>query len=123
MLAADVVVAGGGVSGLLIASALAPECSLILLEQSENLPRNKYWLTDEDAVNKNPSLEPCVDRRYDFMDFVAYDGLRARIQGKYCLWDTDKLVRHLASEISAHKGRILTGHRLYSTSSTQTEVS
>ena len=42
MLSADVVVAGGGAAGLLIASALAPTCSVLLVEQSDNLPRNKY---------------------------------------------------------------------------------
>jgi flavin-dependent dehydrogenase len=116
MLEADVVVAGGGVSGLLIASALAPHCSLILLEQAASLPRNKYWLTDELAVEKNPSLEPCVDRRYRFMDFVAYDGLRTRVQGKYCLWDTNKLVNYLAGQVTSLGGRVMTGHRLYSIS-------
>lgn len=37
MLSADVAVAGGGVSGLPIASALAPQCSVVLLE----LPRTR----------------------------------------------------------------------------------
>ena len=64
MLAADVVVAGGGVAGLLIGSALAPHCSVVLLEQSDDLPQNKYWLTDEKAVTENPQIASCIDRRY-----------------------------------------------------------
>jgi flavin-dependent dehydrogenase len=111
---ADVVVAGGGVSGLLIASALAPKCAVTLLEQSDSLPQNKYWLTDERAANDNPHLAHCVDRRYDFLDFVAYDGLTARIRGRYCLWNTEKLVQRLTQILSEHGVQVLTGHRLYS---------
>ncbi len=114
MLSTDVVVAGGGVSGLLIASALAPECSAILLEQAEALPRNKYWLTDEKALTANPHLQTCIDRRYDYLDFVAYDGLRARINGRYCLWDTDNLVDLLAQRAVNAGAQILTGRRVYS---------
>jgi len=114
MLSTDVVVAGGGVSGLLIASALGSESSVILLEQGETLPKNKYWLTDEKAVSTNPHLQTCIDRRYDYLDFVAYDGLKARIKGRYCLWDTDKLVDFLAQRATAAGAQILTGHRLYS---------
>ncbi len=116
MLATDVIVAGGGVSGLLIASALAPHCSVVLIEQSGHLPQNKYWLTDEKALQGNPDLVPCVDRCYEFLDFIAYDGLTARVNGKYCLWDTNKLIDQLALELSHHGVRILTGHRLYSVS-------
>jgi flavin-dependent dehydrogenase len=114
MLSTDVVVAGGGVSGLLIASALASECSVILLEQAEVLPRNKYWLTDERALSESPHLETCIDRRYDHLDFVAYDGLKARIKGRYCLWDTDKLVDFLLQRATTGGTEVLTGRRLYS---------
>src|SRR5580658_887776 len=100
MVASDVVVAGGGVSGLLIATALAPQCSVVLLEQSDHLPQNKYWLTDEKALGENQDLAACVDRRYESLDFVAYDGLTARIRGRYCLWDTKRLIDHLAQELS-----------------------
>lgn len=122
MLSAEVIVAGGGVSGLLIASVLAPECSVVLLEQSDSLPRNKYWLTDEKAVGENPHLSDCVDKRYEFLDFVAYDGLRARICGNYCLWDTGKLVDQLAQILSHNGTRVLTGHRLYSLSHDQNGI-
>jgi flavin-dependent dehydrogenase len=116
MVAMDVVVAGGGVSGLLIATALAPYCSVVLLEQSDSLPQNKYWLTDEKALSENPHLATCVDRRYDSLDFVAYDGLTARVRGKYCLWDTKRLIQQLAQELSRHGVKVLTGYRLYSVS-------
>jgi hypothetical protein len=118
MLSTDVVVAGGGVSGLLIASALASDFSVHLVEQCDSLPRNKYWLTDEKSLEKNPQLMPSVNQRYDTLDFVAYDGLTATIKGRYCLWDTERLVGQLEQELLSHGGHILTGHRLYSLSYT-----
>jgi hypothetical protein len=114
MLTTDVVIAGGGVSGLLIASALASKCSVVLLEQRDSVPRNKYWLTEELAAKQNPHLSSCVDRYYDFMDFVAYDGLTATVKGKYSLWDTDKLIGQLEQDVTSSGAKILTGHTLYS---------
>src|ERR1044072_6838543 len=99
MITTDVVIAGGGVSGLLIASALASKCSVVLLEQRDSLPRNKYWLTEEQAARQNPHLSHCVDTRYDFTDFVAYDGLIATVKGNYSLWDTDKLIGQLEQDV------------------------
>src|ERR1700690_2559053 len=99
MLSTDVVVAGGGVSGLLIASALASEFSVSLVEQCDSLPRNKYWLTDENSLELNPQLKPFVDQRYDSLNFVAYDGLTATVKGRYCLWDTERLIGQLAQEL------------------------
>jgi flavin-dependent dehydrogenase len=122
MISTDVVVAGGGIAGLLIASALAPEVSVVLLEQRESFPRNKYWLTDEKAVTENPHLESCIDRRYSFFDFVANDGLTATVDGSYCLWDTDILVEHLAKELSIRGVQVLTGHRFYSLAYTANKI-
>jgi flavin-dependent dehydrogenase len=48
------------------------------------------------------------------MDFVAYDGLTATVEGDYSLWDTDKLLGQLERELAGHGGKILTGHTLYS---------
>jgi len=114
MLSADVVVAGAGAAGLLIASALSPVCSVIVVEQRDQLPRNKYWLTSGTAAATNPHLAHCVDCTYDELDFVAYDGLTATLKGRCSLWDTDKFVDHLADDIQRHNGRLLSGCRLYS---------
>jgi flavin-dependent dehydrogenase len=122
MLSTDVVVAGGGVAGLLIASALASKCSVVLLEQHDSLPRNKYWLTAEKAVRENPHLRTCIDKHYDFMDFVAYDGLAATVRGNYSLWDTEKLIGQLEQELTCRGGKILTGHTLYSFSLTREAI-
>jgi flavin-dependent dehydrogenase len=114
MLSADVVVAGGGVAGLLIATALAPNCSVVVLEQRDRVPRNKYWLTDERAAEAVPDLGAAIDRRYEFLDFVAYDGLTVTIRGRYCLWDTDRLVGNLEDDLARRHVPVLTDHRLYS---------
>ncbi len=118
----DVVVAGGGVAGLLVASVLSPHRSVLLLEQHEALPRNKCWLTDENALRGNISLEPCVERRYEFLDFITYDGLTATVQGQYCIWNTDALVDQLSRAASARGVQIPTGHRLYSISQNRNEI-
>jgi 2-polyprenyl-6-methoxyphenol hydroxylase-like FAD-dependent oxidoreductase len=122
MLTADVIVAGGGISGLLIASALSPHCSVILLEQGERIPKNKYWLTTERVVDRNQEFAHCIDRRYDFMDFVAHDGSSARVDGRYCLWDTPRVIDYLEAELDRLGVKILTGHRLYSFSSSRNEI-
>lgn len=114
MISADIVVAGGGVAGLLIAGALAPKCSVVLIEQRESLPRNKYWLTEEEALKENSHLRGCVDRYYNSMDFVAYDGLTASVEGRYSLWDTDKLIGRLEQDLRGSGAKVLTGHALYS---------
>jgi hypothetical protein len=119
MISTDVVIAGGGVAGLLIASALASKCSVVLLEQRDSVPRSKYWLTEEQAAKQNPHLSSCVDRYYDFMDFVAYDGLTATAKGKYSLWDTDKLIGQLEQDVRMLGAKVLTGHTLYSFSHTR----
>jgi 2-polyprenyl-6-methoxyphenol hydroxylase-like FAD-dependent oxidoreductase len=113
MLSTDVVVAGGGVAGLLIASALSLKFSIVLLEQNDSLPRNKYWLTDTLSANDDAQLNVCIDRRYNILDFVAYDGLTATVNGNYCLWDTEKLIGLLAERLLQNGARLLTGHQLY----------
>jgi 2-polyprenyl-6-methoxyphenol hydroxylase-like FAD-dependent oxidoreductase len=114
MYSPDVVVAGGGVAGLLIASSLASKFSVILLEQNDSLPQNKYWLTDAKALAVDAQFEACLDRRYNEIDFVAYDGLTATISGNYCLWNTEQLIGLLSKRLLTNGGKILTGYTLYS---------
>ena len=113
MLSTDVVVAGGGVAGLLIASALSPRFSVVLLEQNDFLPRNKYWLTDAIDLSDDPQLNVCIDKHYSTLDFVAYDGLTATINGNYCLWNTERLIGLLEERSLQNGARLLTGHQLY----------
>jgi len=114
MRTADVVVAGGGIAGLLIASELATQLKVVLLEQDENLPRGKYWLSDGESGRVSPAFFPCIDRIYNQIDFVAYDGLKASVSGTYCLWDTDRLIEKLTADFVRSGGDLLTGYRLYS---------
>lgn len=110
----DVLVAGAGVGGLLIASALAPHCSVLLVEQQPIVPRAKYWLTDEAAARAAPELASAVERRSSTLDYTAYDGLTARVPGEYCLWNTDVLIDMLLAELAASDVRVRTGQRVYS---------
>src|SRR5262245_28829423 len=110
----DVVIAGGGIAGLLVASALSDRLSVVLIEQADDIPRNKYWLTDAAAALANPSLKASVDRWYEFLDFVAYDGEKATVSGQYCLWHTDRLTEQLSADLAQKGVEVLTGHRLYS---------
>ena len=114
MVSVDVVIAGGGVAGLLIASALPADRSVIVIEQADSLPRHKYWLTDATSASRYSRNVECVAAQYDFLDFVAYDGFTATVGGKFCLWDTDKLIDCLANKAFQRGVQILTGHRLYS---------
>jgi flavin-dependent dehydrogenase len=116
MLSADVVIAGGGVAGLLLAAELSAKCSVVLLEQRQEIPRGKYWLTDAAALT-DLHLKDCVDRELAFLDFIAYDGLTARIRGSYHLWDSAKLVSNLLARAVVGGTTMLTDHRLYSVAS------
>ena len=115
----DVVVAGGGISGLLIASELATQLKVILLEQDDKVPRGKYWLSDGESDTVNPAFLPCIDRIYNEIDFVAYDGLRASVSGRYCSWHAViASSEKLAGDFGRSGGELLTGHRMYSYSQT-----
>ncbi len=106
---ADVVVAGGGISGLLLASELSRSLDVVLLEQRDELPTNKYWLTDEESAQQNPTLEDCIATRYDTLDFIAYDETSATLRGAYVLWDTERLVKTLADIAIRGGTRVLLG--------------
>jgi Lycopene cyclase protein len=110
----DVIILGGGISGLLLASELAATCSTIVLEQKKDVPLHKYWLTSERSADSVPTLKHCIDSTYSSLDFIAYDDTTARLVGRYCLWNTDQLVRTLLVRISSAKGTVLTGRKFYS---------
>lgn len=99
-----------------MASAFSPSTHVLLLEQQETIPTNKYWLTDAASARANPDLASCVDRRYKSLDFVAYDGTTASISGDYHLWHAIKLIDRLLTKARERGTSILTGQRLYSVS-------
>lgn len=114
MLNADVIIAGGGVAGLLMANAFSPSVDVLLVEQQKEIPSTKFWLTDQRSLAGNPDLAHCIDRQYPTIDFIAYDGFRSTLKGRFNLWHTDRLIRQLLSGAESHGVRILTDQRLYS---------
>lgn len=109
---ADVVIAGAGVAGLLLASELSRECRVVVLEQAPRLPVTKYWLTSAGSLAANPGLRGCVASLYDAMDFIAYDETRARVGGPYVFWNTGLLLQHLLDLAQAQGARVLFEHAL-----------
>ena len=110
----DITVSGAGISGLLIASQLSQDHSVIILEKEKAIPGNKYWLTDKKSSLKNPELLECVDSEYKHLDFQAYDGTSFRCEGEYLLWDTELLTKKLEDIITSNNGIILKKHTFYS---------
>lgn len=109
----DVIIIGAGISGLLLASELSKDHSILLIEQEESLPNGKYWVTGEDSTKLVPELLGCIDRSYDFLDFIGHDGTRFRAFGKAVLWDTDKLLSKLYSSTIQNGGNVRFNQRFY----------
>lgn len=122
MLSADVVIAGGGVAGLLLASALPAGLRVVLVEQAATLPRRKYWLTDTPCADANPALAGCIDSRPDVLDFIAADGTTAVVPGRYVLWNTNVLSDTLERTARAAGVTFLTGRRLYAVQHGRTDL-
>ncbi|ACS81217.1 NAD(P)/FAD-dependent oxidoreductase [Maridesulfovibrio salexigens] len=110
----DVIIAGCGISGLLLAWNLSRKFRVLIIEDQKQLPRNKYWLTDDQSLKENESLSNCVDSIYETMDFISYDDFTARVNGPYILWNTNKLLGHLVNNNLAQGVEILYRHRFYS---------
>lgn len=110
----DVIILGAGVSGLLIASELSKEHHVLIVEKEDNLPTNKYWLTNRKCAAGSDELLDCVDSEYHHIDFCSYDGERYRCRGDYLLWDTDRLMAKLQKSIVENSGLLLYGHTFYS---------
>ncbi len=107
---ADILIAGSGIAGLLLAAALAPRFSVVVVERRRHVPRNKYWLTDEKSAAKAPSLEACIAARHETLAFIAYDDLATRIRGPYVLWNTDAIVTTLVDRAVTAGAQFLFDH-------------
>ncbi|NOG99284.1 MAG: NAD(P)-binding protein [Ignavibacteriae bacterium] len=119
----DVIVVGAGISGLLIASELSNNHSVLVIEKESNIPTNKYWLTNKKSVKNNPELSNCIDSSYDHMNFIAYDGAKFKCLGDYILWDTIKLLGKLKTDISNNGSKVLTNYQFYSYRYNQSSIS
>ena len=105
MLKTDVLIAGGGIAGLLLASELSKEADVLLIERRSELPRNKYWLTNSGCLEGNEHLRLCIDAIYPSMDFIGYEGTTMSLDGEFPMWNTDALIDHLwnqAAEAGCH---------------------
>jgi flavin-dependent dehydrogenase len=110
----EVVVLGAGIAGLLLASELAANHKVLVIERQSEIYSSKYWLTDEGCAEQHSELQPYIDNKYDHIDFIAYNETSYRCSGKYLLWDTERLIAHLRSVVTAQGGIILPGHTFYS---------
>ncbi len=110
----DVIIAGSGISGLLLGAFLSSELNVLILEKESFVPRNKYWLTDEQCANEHKNLSECIETIYESMDYIAYDGTKATVTGNSILWNTDRLVELLYNIIRKNGGVIETECSIYS---------
>lgn len=104
----DVVVLGGGISGLLIASELSNRYHIAIIEKESLIPHNKYWLTNQKSYDLHPSLQSLIETEYDSMDISAYKEERYKCKGKFYLWNTKKLLKHFTELVNKNKGKIIT---------------
>jgi len=109
----EVIILGGGVAGLLLASEISKTLDTVVIEKEAEIPLRKYWLTNKKSVDKNPQLKHCLDNYFTFMDFISYDLTKYRCYGDFYLWNTEKLISHLRDIILNNRGLIITGHRFY----------
>ena len=111
----DVIVCGAGISGLLIASEISKNYSVLVIEKNSQLMcSNKFWLTSKEALEKNEKLIGCIDSEWSAMDFISNRKSKFTVKGEYILWDTKKLEKFLLNIIEANGSKVLYGHRFYS---------
>ena len=110
----DVVILGAGVAGLLLASELSRVTNVLVLERNTHPMSNKYWVTTEDALTRNPDLASAADRAFATMDFIAFDGITYRSEGSYRLWNTAALTRLLLQRTEEQHGSVFFGQTFYS---------
>jgi hypothetical protein len=111
----DILICGAGISGLLLASELSSDLSVIVIEKnSRSECSNKFWLTTRECLATNHELRTCMDSEWTEMDFVASDRTRFTAKGQYILWNTKRLESHLIEKIIRNGSRVLYRHRFYS---------
>jgi len=111
----DVVICGAGISGLLLASELSKNLSVLVLEKNTESQRpSKYWLTTNDCLEKNREFETAIEQVYKSMDFITHDNESYKLLGDYILWNSDKICNILIKTIQSNGSKILYDHRFYS---------
>jgi flavin-dependent dehydrogenase len=107
----DVIVAGAGIAGLLLASELSKSYKVLVLESSDKLNTQKFWVTTEVCVHQNRHLEASVDCRFTQMDFTDAYRQTFQMTGSYVLWDTHKLMNTLRQEIISNDSDVKFSNR------------
>lgn len=112
-LKADIVILGGGISGLLLAAELSKFNRVIVVERdAKRAQQNKYWVTPSN-VDASP-LGSFVDRQYHYMDFISSDGAFRRVFGDFTLWNGDDVIAHLYALAEANGCVFLFEHHFFS---------
>ena len=109
----DIIILGGGIAGLLLASELSSLCKVAIVEQEEVIPNKKYWLTDEQSLIKNMDLKIAIDQFIDKMQIISHEGLVCEVKGKYIIWNSRKLLKTLISKCNTNKVDIYLNSRFY----------
>lgn len=107
----DIIIAGTGVSGLLLASRLSSKFRVLLIDEKADIEFNKYWVTLKECLILNPFLNSCVDNEFHEMSFADAYGNDYSVKGDYLLWDTFKLLSYLKNEVLKNGGNILFSER------------
>lgn len=107
----DIIIAGAGISGLLLASQLSPKFRILLIEEKDDIQFNKYWVTLKECLTLNPFLNTCIDNEFHEMLFADAYGNNYFIKGEYILWNTVKLLSYLKNKVLENGSNILFSER------------
>jgi flavin-dependent dehydrogenase len=111
-LKADIVILGGGISGLLLAAELSKSNRVIVIEKNaKKEQQNKYWVTPSGI--SAPPLGHFIDRQYRYMDFISYDGAHRRVFGDFTLWNGDDVTSHLYTVAKSNGCVFLFNHHFF----------
>jgi flavin-dependent dehydrogenase len=102
----DIIVAGAGISGLLLASELSSQKKVLVIETKKELDETKYWVTLKSCLESNVELAAFVDTYFKYMDFSDASQNVFRLTGDYILWNTVSLVNYLKQKIFNNNGEI-----------------
>lgn len=91
----EVIIGGGGVSGLLLASELSKYYKVLVIESKDRLQTNKFWVTLKTCLDSNPHLNEAKDFHFKQMEFSDSSRNTHKLDGDYLLWDTHKLLNIL----------------------------
>jgi flavin-dependent dehydrogenase len=87
----EVLVVGGGPSGLLAASKLSLRHKVALIERGKPGTTNKFWVTTERRLTKH-DLSMCVLSKRGHMSASTFLGSEAHVEGDFAVVDDSLLL-------------------------------